>query len=37
VLDNTGSREALAEAARAAVRTRLERRARGTGSDAPAC
>ena len=37
VLDNTGSREALAGAARAAVRSRLERRSRGSGTDAPAC
>ena len=37
VLDNIGSREALADAARAAVRSRLEHRARGSGSDAPAC
>ena len=37
VLDNIGSRESLAEAARSAVRSRLERRARGSGSDAPAC
>jgi dephospho-CoA kinase len=37
VLDNIGSREALADAARAAVRSRLEHRARGSGSDTPAC